>query len=233
MNIVFGLPIFQAGSSAGVVPDRITYSGTTEEKESRTAVEPAPPSPPAAPPPACGGLDGRTDVYLTTGKLCGELDGAKTDCSKYYTFFPPTGELRLCGPPPTQETTVAAAPAFDLDSLLRVNACSDGGAFRCPPMPPPSLPEAPPPSGDVLGQEVDAGAQELSEEEPCAWEVGRRHRCEEEPAQQGLVTALVVILVVFLVVILVFFLVQTGFLKRKRGGKKMTGVDDLVRTSSA
>ena len=58
-------------------------------------------------------------------------------------------------------------------------------------------------------------------------------RCEEEPAQQGLVTALVVILVVFLVVILVFFLVQTGFLKRKRGGKKMTGVDDLVRTSSA
>ena len=34
-----------------------------------------------------------------------------------------------------------------------------------------------------------------------------------------------------LVVILVFFLVQTGFLKRKRGGKKMTGV--LVRTSSA
>ena len=87
--------------------------------------------------------------------------------------------------------------------------------------------------GDVLGQEVDAGAQELSEEEPCAWEAGRRHRCEEEPAQQGLVTALVVILVVFLVVILVFFLVQTGFLKRKRGGKKMTGVDDLVRTSSA
>ena len=83
----------------------------------------------------------------------------------------------------------------------------------------PSLPEAPPPSGDVLGQEVDAGAQELS---------------EEEPAQQtGLVTALVVILVIFLVVILVFFLVQTGFLKRKRGGKKMTGVDDLVRTSSA
>ena len=78
-----------------------------------------------------------------------------------------------------------------------------------------------------------AGAQELSEEEPCAWEAGRRHRCEEEPAQQGLVTALVVILVVFLVVILVFFLVQTGFLKRKRGGKKMTGVDDLVRTSSA
>ena len=57
--------------------------------------------------------------------------------------------------------------------------------------------------------------------------------CEEEPAQQGLVTALVVILVVFLVVILVFFLVQTAFLKRKRGGKKMTGVDDLVRTSSA
>ena len=115
---------------------------------------------------------------------------------------------------------MVAAPAFDLDSLLRVNACSDGGAFRCPPMPPPSLPEAPPPpSGDVLGQEVDTGAQELS---------------EEEPAQQtGLVTALVVILVVFLVVILVFFLVQTGFLKRKRGGKKMTGVDDLVRTSSA
>ena len=27
--------------------------------------------------------------------------------------------------------------------------------------------------------------------------------------------------------------VQTGFLKRKRGGKKMTGVDNLVRTSSA
>ena len=45
--------------------------------------------------------------------------------------------------------------------------------------------------------------------------------------------AIDVIIVVFLVVILVFFLVQTRFLKRKRGGKKMTGVDDLVRTSSA
>ena len=74
-------------------------------------------------------------------------------------------------------------------------------------------------SGDVLGQEVDTGAQELS---------------EEEPAQQtGLVTALVVILVVFVVVIGVFFAVQSGVCKRKRGGKKMTGVDDLVRTSSA
>ena len=48
-----------------------------------------------------------------------------------------------------------------------------------------------------------------------------------------LAKALVVILVVFLVVILVFFLVQSGFFKRKRAGKKMTGVDDLVRTSSA
>ena len=181
VNLVFSLPIFQAGGSSGLVPDRITYSGTTEEKESRAAVEPSPPSPPAAPPPACGGLDGRTDVYLTTGKLCGEIDGAKTDCSKYFTFFPPTGELRLCGPPPTQDATAVAAPAFDLDSLLRVNACSDGGAFRCPPMPPPSLPEAPPPSGDVLGQEVDAGAQELSEEEPCAWEAGRRLGARRSP----------------------------------------------------
>ena len=57
----------------------------------------------------------------------------------------------------------------------------------------------------------------------------RAGACSSRPP----VTALVVILVVFLVVILVFFLVQTGFLKRKRGGKKMTGVDDLVRTSSA
>ena len=83
-----------------------------------------------------------------------------------------------------------------------------------------SLPEAPPPpSGDVLGQEVDAGAQELS---------------EEEPAQQtGLVTALVVILVVFVLIILLFAVIQSGVCKRKRGGKKMTGVDDLVRTSSA
>ena len=55
----------------------------------------------------------------------------------------------------------------------------------------------------------------------------------EQPATKTADKALVVILVVFLVVILVFFLVQTGFLKRKRGGKKMTGVDDLVRTSSA
>ena len=86
-------------------------------------------------------------------------------------------------------------------------------------MPPPSLPEAPPPSGDVLGQEVDAGAQELT---------------EEEPAQQtGLVTALVVILVVFVLIILLFAVIQSGVCKRKRGGKKMTGVDDLVRKSSA
>ena len=82
-------------------------------------------------------------------------------------------------------------------------------------------------------QVVDGGLARRSAPQPCAWEAGRRHRCEEELAQQGLVNALVVILVVFLVVILVFFLVQTGFLKRKRGGKKMTGVDDLVRTSSA
>jgi hypothetical protein len=71
----------------------------------------------------------------------------------------------------------------------------------------------------VLGQEVDTGAQELS---------------EEEPAQQtGLVTALVVILVVFVLIILLFAVIQSGVCKRKRGGKKMTGVDDLVRTSSA